>query len=342
MFKIIPANTHLQSLPMWRELHARYTDYRTQLNVAEQFIAHCSPLPDGAGLVLQARPDTDYWFVGDIHGHFDSLLNIICHAVELAQHEGTHPHLIILGDCIDRAEGDFATLALIQAGLMQHHHDAFTLTYVCGNHDFALGVKPNGYFYSAVSPADTANHLNVLSKQGRAADALMLGKAILELARVAPYMGELITTPQGDESYIFAHACTPHTDNQDELREFYTQPPVFNPYANLPDSLLFPCRDDFLRGLLHPQQAHVSPHRGFLATTQGAEDMAAYFALHRQLTGRRILGMFRGHDHVANGYRITRHSNGFTCTLNALGAGNTCAALINSKKALSLFLPTHP
>lgn len=327
-------NAAAQSLtPLWQQLHARYTHYPTQLDIARQFIEWSKNRADGGGLLLTAQQNTEYYFVGDLHAQFATLLGIICQAVAESAHHGRHPHLIILGDCIDRGEDDFATVALIQDAIMGSLHRHFTVSYICGNHDFAVDVMPNGFFYSAVSPADTTNNLNALSKQGRGADALLLGKSIIELARTAPYMGELVWGAAPQHSFIFAHACTPHTDMQQELQQWYAGRSINMPYTELPDHLLYPCRDDFMRGMLHPQIDHEAPNRGFSATKQGASDMAAYTTLHQALTGRRIVGMFRGHDHVAHGHRITPLSSGFICTLNALSAGNTTVASWNQLQA---------
>ncbi len=318
---------------LWQQLYTRYKHYPTQVEIARRFIEWSKNRADGGGLLLPAQLNTEYYFVGDLHAQFDSLLGIICQAVAESALHGRHPHLILLGDCIDRGEDDFATVALIQDAIMGGLHQYFTVSYICGNHDFAVDVMPNGFFYSAVSPADTTNHLNALSKQGRGADALILGKSIIELARTAPYMGELVWGAAPQQSFIFAHACTPHTDMQQELQQWYAGCNINMPYTELPDHLLYPCRDDFMRGMFHPQIDHAEPNRGFSATKQGTADMAAYTTLHHALTGRRIIGMFRGHDHVANGHRITPLSSGFICTLNALGAGNTTVAAWNQQQA---------
>ncbi len=328
----------LSLTPLWQQLYARYSHYPTQIDIARQFIDWSKNQADGGGLLLPAQQNTEYYFVGDLHGQFTTLLSIICQAVAESALHGRHPHLIILGDCIDRGEEDFATVALIQESIMGEQHLHFTVSYLCGNHDFAVDVNPQGFFYSAVAPADTAIHLNALSKQGRGADALLLGKSIIELARTAPYMGELVWGTPLQQSFIFAHACTPHIDMQQELLLWYTGCNITMPYTALPDHLLYPCRDDFVRGMLHPQIAHAEPNRGFSATKQGTADMETYTTLHHTLTGRRIMGMFRGHDHIANGHRITPLSSGFICTLNALGAGNTTVAAwhLQQKEAVRL------
>lgn len=309
--------------PVWKKLNEHYTNFRTQVAIAEAFTRRSVGLNDGACRIISAKSDCTYCIIGDVHGEFETLLNIICHARTVITGQ---LHFILLGDCIDRGEGDFAVLALIQDSLLGRNRDEFTLTYLCGNHDFAVDMMPNGYFYSAVSPADTTNHLNTLSKSGHASDALLLGKAVMELARTSPYVAELVWGQQQESAFLLAHAAPPHTDNQQQLRALYSGKNCHNLYTDLPTDLLYPCRDDLMRGILRMQQMRVAPNRGFLATAQGTEDAADYFDLHRELTGRRIIGMFRGHDHVAHGGSITPTRNAFICTLNAMGAGNTTVA----------------
>lgn len=325
--KEAPTVAELQQTEHWQRLYARYTALRTQIDIAEQFCTWARERADGEHLMLQAKAESCYVFIGDTHGNFEALLSIICHINATACNK--RPHFILLGDCIDRGDGDLATLALIEESLMNKGTGTFDLSYLCGNHDFALAVQPNGYFFSAVSPADTADKLNSLSKQGRAAHALCLGKAAMELARTAPFIGELTAAIPGqtNAAYIFAHACTPHTDAQALLDELYPQRPINTPYTALPDYLLYPCRDDCLRGLLREEATGAPPNRGFAATRQSPADAEAYFDLHRRLTGRRILGMFRGHDHIDKGCRLLHTPSAFICTLNALGPQATTAAI---------------
>lgn len=340
----IPAFRYIEAQPMaaiqqtelWQRLYARYTDTSTQIDIAEKFYAWARNLADGEQLLLQTKANSTYVFIGDTHGEFDALLAIICHICSTSNNK--RPHFILLGDCIDRGDNDFAILALIEEMLMQQTPAEFDLSYLCGNHDFALDVLPDGFFYSAVSPADTANKLNNLSKQGRAANALCLGRAAMELARTAPYIGELlgILPNEANSAFIFTHACPPHTDNQAKLEALFPRSPITSPFSSLPEHLLYPCRDDCLRALLRTKAPSTPPSRGFAATRQGTADIATYFSLHHRLTGHRVVGMFRGHDHVANGYQIHHCPNGFICTLNALGLQATTAAVLQTDGNISL------
>jgi len=325
-----PPLAAIQQTELWQRLYGRYTDFCTQIDIAEQFCAWARNRADGEQLLLQAKADSTYVFIGDTHGEFDTLLAIICHVCSTANNK--RPHFVLLGDCIDRGRKDLAILALVEEALMQQTPAEFDLSYLCGNHDLALDVLPGGFFYSAVTPADTANKLNCLSKQGRAANALCLGKAAIELARTAPYIGELlgVLPNEPDSAFIFAHACPPHTDNQAQLEALYPQRPISSPFAALPEHLLYPCRDDCLRALLRTEAPSTPPSRGFAATRQGIADIEAYFSLHQRLTGHRVAGMFRGHDHVTHGYHIHHCHNSFICTLNALGLQATTAAALQT------------
>ena len=333
-----PAAELLQGCALWQCLHTTYSNPHLQVEIADRFRQWANTKPDGEGLLLQAQDDELYCFVGDTHGHFHTLLHIICHVCTLAEQAGQKAHFILLGDALDRGEEDFALLALIEDSLMQGHAGHYRMSFICGNHDLALEQDYRGHFHSAVRPAETAERLNSLHAHGRGSHALALGQAAMEMARTAPFAGELVVANAGNVpcSYLFAHACPPHTDVQQELAELHLTPTGADLISTLPEELLNRCRDDLMRGMLAPQHEHIPPRRGFHGCKQGLADIAAYIPLHHQLTGRHLLGIFRGHDHVATGCRFTPLRGSFVCTLNAMGAGNTTVALLQANKELQL------
>ena len=323
---------------MWQKLSATYPNPHRQIEIADRFRQWANTKPDGAGLLLQAQDDELYCFVGDTHGSFHTLLHIICHVCALAEQAEQKAHFILLGDALDRGEEDFALLALIEDSLMQGHAGHYRMSFICGNHDLALGQDYRGYFHSAVRPAETAERLNSLHAHGRGSHAMVLGQAAMEMARTAPFVGELVGVNAQSEpcAYLFAHGCPPHTDVQQELAELHIVPNGEDLISSLPEELHSRCRDDLMRGMLAPQHEHIPPRRGFHGCKQGLADIAAYIPLHRRLTGRALRGIFRGHDHVAGGCRYTELNGAFVCTLNAMGHGDTTVALLSADNGLQL------
>lgn len=331
-----PAAEHLQGSAMWQSLYATYSALHRQVEIAESFRQWAGKREDGGGLLLQAQADELYCFVGDTHGHFRTLLYIICHVCTLAERAGQQAHFILLGDALDRGEEDFALLALIEDSLMQGNAGNYRMSFICGNHDLALEQDYRGYFHSAVRPAETAEHLNSLHAHGRGSHAMVLGQAAMELARTAPFVGELVGVGCEHGAYLFAHGCPPHTDVQQELAELQPIPAGAELISSLPEELHCRCRDDLMRGILTPQQGPIPPLRGFHGCKQGLADIAAYIPLHRRLTGRELLGIFRGHDHVPGGCRYAKLNGAFVCTLNAMGQGDTTIALMQADNGLQL------
>lgn len=334
-----PEQQHTQ---LYQTLHTQYTDIRVQLATAELFCQQTHQAPLGGGLLLQAKSDTLYCFIGDLHGEWDTLLQIICHTCHMAEQEQSKPHFIILGDCIDRGEQELAILALIQAALLQSADLPFHLSFICGNHELALKMENNGYFSSDVRPAETAEKLNALRAGGHGSDALVLGRAALRLAEISPFMGELmgLWPTAAAASVIFAHASSPHRDLQ-ELMQQELMPNCGvgkDLISAIPEEYHPAFMDDFMRGLFRPEWPTIPPRRGFLATRQGAEDAAGYPHEHRRITGRTPLAMFRGHDHITNGYRLTSYENGyFICTLNAMGKDHTTTACLRPHGGITLY-----
>ncbi len=291
------------------EMEERYTDLTQVVAIAEQFQEWCAEQPDGGAVLLQAEEDVDYWFAGDLHAAFDVLLAVWALIRDRAQKSGRRGCLVLLGDVIDRGEDDIPCLAMIEDMLMKGGADGVSVLYLRGNHDEALRQSPRGVFYSQVVPAETADNLNELRADGPHGAAEAVGRAAMELSRVAPVVAELtgLGLPQGTATIMLTHGGLPHLDLQEYALTHADEFPV-KEGAPLFESVAEEERpkwsDDFLWNRLKPHVASCPPLRGMAGNRMGTQDVNSYRALHCRLTGRAVTCLVRGHDHEAEGWRL--------------------------------------
>lgn len=326
-----------------RELYGHFSVLSVQLEIAGRFLDWARPRSAQDEVLLVAQPDTLYAFLGDVHGSFSSMCLAYLQARKMAEEGGCRLHLILLGDYMDRGEGDLAVLAFLQAGLMGELAPTVQLTCLSGNHDLALEQDWRGNCQSAVRPADTSEHLNALLATGPSGAALTLGRAATTLASISPVVAELTGVVPGepDLSLLLAHACTPHTDLQAELRESISPvAPGCGLFSSLPFELMDKCRVDLTGGRFNARVKSCPPRRGFGSAAQGREDVQSWLNLHEELTGRQPLGLVRGHEHIPAGYSLSMLSNGFVLTLNTMdGTAVSAPELI---AALAVWQPGEP
>jgi len=295
-----------------QKLQDFYRSKERQVEIAQKFIAWAKGRQDGHSLLLKADSRTRYWFVGDIHGGFCALSRIvsfISHAIKKDASSKRHT-LILLGDYIDRGNEDFAVLALVENLLMNSSPEgalALSVIALRGNHDMGLFLKDDGSFDSGVKPAEMADTLNAMIRNGDAEAARSLGKAAMELARTSPCMGELseISPLNRENSILFTHGGLPHTDLQ---KEAYEKLPPGGIAQGLTQALPAPFQEawenDFTWIRLVAKAPKKIPNRGSRGCEMGTEDVNAYRRLHLRLTGRAITFIIRGHDHEEGGYRL--------------------------------------
>lgn len=291
------------------ELEERYTDLAQVVAIAEQFQEWCAEQPDGGSVLLQAEEGVDYWFAGDLHAAFDVLLAVWALIRDRAQKSGRRGCLVLLGDVIDRGEEDIPCLAMIEDMLMRGGADGVSVLYLRGNHDEALRQSPRGVFYSQVVPAETADNLNELRAEGPHGAAEAVGRAAMELSRVAPVVAELtgLGLPQGAATIMLTHGGLPHLDLQEYALTHADEFPVKEGaplFESVPEGERPKWSDDFLWNRLKPHVASCPPLRGMAGNRMGTQDVNSYRELHYQLTGRAVTCLVRGHDHEAEGWRL--------------------------------------
>jgi len=297
-------------------LPRRWEEYRSQgvqETIARRFIAWAAKQPDGRSLLLRADADCVYWFVGDIHGGFGALRRILTFVCRSIRKDGMRKRhtLILLGDYIDRGSEDFAVLAIVEELLMASASGAFPPSFsvvaLRGNHDTGLSLKDGCSFDSTVKPAETADALNAMIRDGEADVARSLGKAAMELARISPCMGELtnLSLTRPEATLLFTHGGLPHTDLQ---REAYEKLPASGIRGELTPALPAEFRaaweEDFTWIRLVEKAPIKIPNRGSHGCDMGTNDVNTYRRLHQRLTGRAITFIIRGHDHEEGGYKL--------------------------------------
>lgn len=354
-FRPSPTMAELNDLLAMPENQAWIRDCRSfenQLETAAHFLKWAKKQPDGTSLLLTARAQICYWFVGDIHGDFESLSRIYAYIRQDMQQDQEHNRhvLILLGDLIDRGEEELAVLALVQKLLMKQNEadSRLSLIVLRGNHDCALNYdKEKDLYRSRVSPAETSELLNQLVSRGLREEANILGTAIMELGRISPCMGELarIIPARPEATILFTHGGVPHTDLQKAAYESFCKdasPHTVGYHGGLIDSLPASFRgawmSDFTWVRLVEKGPFKRPNRGAMGCQMGTQDVNCYRRLHYLLTGRAITFIIRGHDHEEGGYKLysydpifnpSRGSNEFSrpqencgvLTINAMDRG---------------------
>lgn len=279
-----------------------------QLAVAKAFCEWAADKPDGSSLLLEARQDVCYWFVGDLHGDIESLIRIYAFLRHCMQNDERHVqhHLICLGDYVDRGDEDIAVLTMLQY-LTMHSTPQNNLIVTClrGNHDSGIYRKENGTFASRVKPAEFVDKLEKMPPE----EADIIGSAALEFARTSPVMGELtgLRADFPEATILFTHGGVPHTDLQRSFcRDTLSPcPAAGRPLLDsLPEEYRAAWSEDFTWIRMVEKAPVKIPNRASHGCDLGTEDLNAYRRLHLELTGRAITFVLRGHDHEPGGFSL--------------------------------------
>jgi hypothetical protein len=221
------------------------------------------------------------WFVGDLHGDLLAAVNAWEYIQHRAQAAGQRPHVVFLGDYIDRGEHHHELLVYLLSLAYQYPGQ---VTFLVGNHDDDLHYDAAAeQFVSHVEPAEYADQLNAwLAADNGHAERVRLGHlAIGWFARLP----RALFLPDGT---IVAHAGVPHTDRLAELHR--------------PDDLTrSPMLQDFVWLRLSPNLPRKRPNRSTRGCEFGYADLADFCAHVEQLNipAKRLV---RGHDHLPQRY----------------------------------------
>ncbi len=282
--------------------------------------------PLNESLLLKARENETFWFLGDIHGSWSALLKAYSFILKQSREIGGFHTLIFLGDILDRGKESFNTLACVQYMLEEHgdENSPLKVIYIRGNHDTALSLLPKSdeetthRFTSNVLPAESVDDLNHLYSNNSEL-ALILGKAAIRLAETSPCMGEImgLDAQHPERTLLFTHGGVPHMDLQESLanlaitdntkREFYLKPFM----ETVPEELKPQLAKDFtwIRMIAKGKRKFVD--RFSSGCEIGPLDVNDFRIQHRERTGRIITFIIRGHDHEQAGYKLYSYDKDF-------------------------------
>lgn len=357
--ELMPTPEHLAewtALPATAALLRLGADPALMLQTAERFLQRFADAPaEPHACLLHAEDSVTYWLAGDVHGNAAGLAALYSFAEAQARRAGGTHRLVLLGDILDRGEQDLEAAAMVQHLLLQEQPPV-PLLLVRGNHDMGLARKEDGTFYSTVSPAETADRLNAMADRSA---AQTLGRASMLMARLAYTVGELAGVDAADpqKALLFTHGGLPHVDLQEKIRAAAAaeQPqPAADALTALPPALREQAAKDYTWVRLVDKLPHKIPNRSASGCQMGTEDVNAYRRLHRELTGRSITFIVRGHDHEDAGYRLYSAQAGLqehkrlqqqcgVLTLNAMAADDlapdrrVCVVRCRRGEPLTLF-----
>lgn len=217
------------------------------------------------------------WFVGDLHGDLLAAVNAWEYICQHARAAGQRPHVVFLGDYIDRGEHHHELLVYLLS-LAYHHPGQFT--FLVGNHDEDLRYDPTTLqFASRVDPAEYADQLNSWSSGDNGhAERVRLGHLAAEWFARLP---RALFLPDGT---VITHAGIPHTDRIAQLHsaEDLTHPEMLQ---------------DFVWLRLSANLPRKRPNRSSRGSEFGYADLAEVFA-HLEQLGIPAKRLVRGHDHL--------------------------------------------
>lgn len=325
--------------------------------IAEKFCAWLRKGKPFSGLMPEEEEKDDYWFIGDLHGYLSALQKILAYIHRHAR-PGRRQNIIFLGDLIDRGPQSWEVVATVQQ-LMMMQNESLRVLFIRGNHDTCFECRADNTYTSGVSPCESVPQLQKMAQTApQKADAV--ARTFCEMVDRAPCMAEL---PIGnDRVLLITHGGVPHVDLQEKLRTIPTAPQGTPLLQAVPEDLSEAVAKDFTWVRFSPNLPRKKPNRGNSGCEIGYTDVNQYRSLHEQLTGRRIAGIIRGHDHEEAGFRLVsydpelnprgRQKECFVLTVNALepslGSGGLfrkcdIALLHHSRQGgLTLhILPTH-
>ena len=247
--------------------------------------------------VEQRPPDSDHWFVGDVHGDLLSFRTLLAYARNHSSSNGRQAKFVFLGDFFD--DGAFGHRVLFEF-LGMAARDRLSTAFVVGNHDIALTFDvASDKFVSNVSPSDFATWLNE-----QPSDSKWRGLARVAIDFFAEAPCALLLT----NGVLVSHGGIPHTDRIELL--------------NSAEDLI---RDDFLEDFVWTRASETSkrkiPNRSSRGCQYGFLDFQDFCARAEGVLKRPIQGLVRGHDHVPERWQFPeKYKPRWLLTLNAMSS----------------------
>ena len=274
-----------------------YRDTARQAETAARFCEWAGGREAEECVLLHAEEGEHYWFAADVHASLPAALKLYAHVWEMARQGGGVHCLVLLGDYVDRGPDSLPLLCFLQEMVMQCSKGGpVRLLLLKGNHDAGFGV--DGEFFSDVYPSEMVGELNGLAAE-MPQEAGVIGRAALELFRLAPYAAE-ITGLGGEEpecSILLTHGGVPHTDLLPGIYAAAPESPDRTLLGGLPQELREACLEDLLWVRLEPDVPSIAPDRSFGGCEAGTLDVNLFRYLHWLRTGRAVSFIIRGHDH---------------------------------------------
>ena len=216
------------------------------------------------------------WFVGDIHGDVLALLNSWEYIKQRSQECDKKPHVIFLGDIVDRGPHSHDSLLALFAMMVENPGQ---VGLIVGNHDIALGWDTSEHrFKSSVEPAEYADSLNLLLQdESGSRSGIEVGRETVAFMERCP---RAVLLPDG---LLVSHGGFPHSDLLASLQT----PEDLNSEA---------CLQDFVWLRASTRARRKIPNRSNRGCDFGSEDFAA-FCEHMCALGVPVRRLLRGHDH---------------------------------------------
>ncbi len=253
---------------------------------------------------IEDTEQSDYWFIGDVHGDLPALLIALQQAGELSRKAGKAARFILLGDLVDRGEQSVETVVHFLK-LAAESPGSFCM--LAGNHDESLFAdKETGAFQSKTQPCEFAKTLNLEHYKNWQKEDLK--KFALEFITLVELCDRAVFFPDG---LVAVHGGFPHTDIWDGKH---------GPTPKILKDLCTPlCLKDFswLRISKSPMKI---PNRTSLGCQFGYNDFKRFRSeMEKLLDEHPVTRMIRGHDHYdEDGYCYHKQYMDRILTLNTM------------------------
>jgi hypothetical protein len=260
----------------------------------------CAESPAVAIVRDPAAVPEPLWIVGDIHADLLALANAWHFICRQAEQTGGKPHVVFLGDFIDRGRNDHETLLYLFRLLRDHPGQVCV---IAGNHDEDYHwSEEDRRFVSTIEPAEYPARLNALldDPDPAAREQVELGKLAVSFFRRCP---RAVVLPDG---LLLAHAGFPHRDRLQELKE--------------PRDLSRPlCLQDFAWLRISETAEYKRPNRDNRGCQFGWGNFREFCQTAEALRVP-VRRLVRGHDHVAARYQYYPEYRAYpVLTLNTMG-----------------------